>query len=173
MTLASALRPTHLRPGKGRRRRVITDLMTLIATADDTGGAYTLIVTETPPGGGFPPHRRRHEDLTLFVLDGAYSALLGNDTVTLESGGYAFVPRGTRHGYVNAGSTPARMLALATPGGVPERFLDAIADEPGRAPWAPDMARVLAVAPAYGIEIETPDDAGDEGGAVSDDSHRA
>ena len=155
MTHRQALRPTHLRSGEGQHLRVITDLVTIKATAASTGDACFIAEAETPPGGGFPPHLRRHDDVTFYVLDGAYTGLLGTETIMLGPGGHAFVPRGTVHGYVNAGATPARMLVLATPGGVQERFLDEIADHASRSAWESDMDRLLAVAPKYGIELLT------------------
>jgi quercetin dioxygenase-like cupin family protein len=161
MTLEQSLRPAHLRPGEGRKVRLITDLITIRVTTD----AISLVEAETPPGGGFPPNARRHDDLTLYVLAGTYTVLLGGDVIELGPGGHAFVSRGTVHGYVNTGAEPARVLVLATPGGVQERFLDEIADHASRAPWEPNMDRLLAVAPKYGIELRDPDATDDAGGA--------
>jgi quercetin dioxygenase-like cupin family protein len=165
MTLAGVARPVHQRPGNGMRLRVLTDLVRTIATAADTGGAYTLLEAETPPAGGFPVHTRRYDDASLFVLAGTYRVLAGDDEIELGPGGYAFVPRGTALGYANVGPGPARMLVLVTPGGSQEQFLDDVGDRSGRPPWQIDMARVLAVAPRYGIELATPAGPDAAGGA--------
>lgn len=142
--------------------RVIADLVTVKATTGVTGGAFALAITETPPAGGFPLHAQRYDDVTYLVLDGTYRFRVGGDEIELGPGGCAFVPRGTEHGYANAVDAPARMLVIASPGGVWERFLAEIGDEAARMPWEPDMARVLAVAPKYGIAFQPPhtDDAG-------------
>jgi quercetin dioxygenase-like cupin family protein len=153
MSVVTNVRSTHLDPGGGVKKRILTDLATFKATSADTSGAYTLYEVETPPSGGFPPHVHRYEDETFFVLESSYDFLLVDNELRLDAGAYLFVPRGTIHGYVNTGSTPARMLVLATPGGVHEKFLDEIADAAERPAWKPDIAKVLAVAPKYGIDF--------------------
>lgn len=151
-----AVGPVHLRPGEGRQLTVITDSVTIKATTADTGGLYALYETVTPPAGGCPPHAQRYDDEALFVIEGRYAVLVGEEQVELGPGGYAFIPRGTVHAFTNPGSEPARMLVLITPGGIHEQFLDEVADRAGRAPWEPDMARLLAVAPKYGVEFSVP-----------------
>ena len=103
-----------------------------------------------------PPHVQRYEDETWYVLEGAYTALLGDDEVALGPGAYAFVPRGTVHAFTNAGAATARMLVLVTPGGIHEQFLAEVGDADGRPAWQPDMERVLAVAPKYGVSFLSP-----------------
>jgi uncharacterized cupin superfamily protein len=107
----------------------------------------------TPPSGGCPPHRQRYEDEALYVLEGRYTLLLGDEELDAGPGSFVFIPRGTVHGFVNAGSEPARMLVLVTPGGIQETFFADVGDDIGRPAWEPDMARVLAVAPKYGVEF--------------------
>lgn len=156
MTIRDTTKPAHLRHGEGSQRRVITDLVTIRATGADTGGAYSLFEVETPSGGGYPPHTQRYEDEAFYVLDGAYVLLLGEDQVELEPGGYAFVPRGTMHAYTNVGPASSRMLVLITPGGIHEQFIEDAGDAGDRPQWQPDMAKVLAVAPKYGIDFLLP-----------------
>lgn len=162
MTLADTIRPLHLHSGEGRQHRVMTDVVTIKATAVDTGGAYSLFETVTPPAGGFPSHVQRYDDVTFFVLEGWYAFLLGDEEIELGPGDYAFAPRGTVHGFANAGSTSARMLVVATPGGIHEGFFEEAGDRADRPAWEPNMAKVLAVAPKYGIEFSFPNA---EGGA--------
>jgi quercetin dioxygenase-like cupin family protein len=157
MALQETLARVQRGPGEGRQVTLITDAVTIKATTADTGGAYALFEIETPPAGGRPPHIQHYDDETLFVLAGRYIVLVGEEQVDLATGGYVFIPRGTVHGYVNPDSGPARMLVLMTPGSIHEQFLDDVGDRAGRAPWEPDMARLLAVAPKYGIEFLTPD----------------
>jgi mannose-6-phosphate isomerase-like protein (cupin superfamily) len=159
MTLADTTQPVDLAPGQGRQMRVIADLVTVRATTAETRGAFALVETRTPPGAGFPLHAQRYDDVTYVVLDGAYRFRIGDDELELGPGGCAFAPRGTGHGFTNPGNVESRMLVIASPGGVWERFLAEICDAADRAPWQPDMARVLAVAPKYGIALD-PDNAG-------------
>jgi quercetin dioxygenase-like cupin family protein len=164
MTLAdtNTIRPVRLHDGEGKQVRVITDLVTIKAAAADTGGAYSLFETATPPAGGFPPHAQRHDDETFYVLEGWYDVLVDDERVELGPGDVVFVPRGTVHAFANAGSTLARMLVFVTPGGIQERFIEEAGDRADRPAWEPDMAKVLAVAPKYGVEFTSPDA---EGGA--------
>jgi mannose-6-phosphate isomerase-like protein (cupin superfamily) len=165
MSLAETTQPAHLEPGAGRRMRVVADLITIKATTEQTAGAFALVEIETPPGAGFPLHAQHYDDATYLVLDGAYRFRIGDETVELGPGGCAFVPRGTPQGFANGGPKAARLLAIASPGGVWERFLDEIGDDAERGPWGLDMARLLAVAPKYGIEIHQDADGADTGGA--------
>jgi hypothetical protein len=41
-------------------------------------------------------------------------------------------------------------------GAIHEQFVDEVSDHAGRAPWEADMAKVLSVAPKYGVEFATP-----------------
>jgi mannose-6-phosphate isomerase-like protein (cupin superfamily) len=156
MTIQDTVTPMHLHPGEGHHLTLVTDAVTVKATTDDTGGAFALYETETPPAGGCPPHVQRYDDEALFVIQGRYAVLIGDRQVELGPGGYVFIPRGTVHAFTNPGSEPARMLVLVTPGGIHEQFVAEVSDRAGRAPWEPDMARILAVAPKYGVEFTSP-----------------
>ncbi len=61
-----------------------------------------------------------------------------------------------RHAFTNIGSEPARMLVLITPGGIHDQFFAEVGDHAARHPWQPDIDKVLAVAPKYGIEFSSP-----------------
>jgi len=159
MTVHEMPAPVHRQVDDGTHLTLITDAVTVRVSSAETGGAYALYETETPPSGGYPPHTERYDDVTFVVIAGTYAVLIGNDQVELEPGGHVYIPRGTVHAYLNPGSEPARMLVLVTPGGIHEQFLEEVGDRAGRAAWEPDMARLLAVAPKYGIEFLRPEDA--------------
>jgi mannose-6-phosphate isomerase-like protein (cupin superfamily) len=160
---ASPVARAHPDRGEERQVRVITDLVTIRATAADTGDAYLLFEAETPPAGGCPPHVQRYEDEAFYVLHGRYAFLIGDEQAELGPGAFVFVPRGTVHAFTNVGPGPARMLVLATPGGIQEQFLDEVGDPADRPEWQPNLAHVLAVAPKYGIEFLTPAAQGEAG----------
>lgn len=140
-----------------RQMRVITDLVTIKASAIETGAAYALYETETPVSGGVPPHRQRYDDEGFYILEGRYLFLVGGDELEVGPGEFVFVPRGTTHAVVNVGASPGRMLVVVTPGVVHQEYMDDIGDPASRPPWEPDMARVLAVAPKYGIDFRRND----------------
>lgn len=156
MTVTETVTPIHLAPGEGKRLTVMTDAITVKAATSETGGAFALYEAETPPSGGCPPHVQRYDDESIFVIEGRYSVLIGERQVDLGPGGYAFIPRGTVHAFANPGPEPARMLVVVSPGGIHEQFVDEVGDHADRAAWEPDMAKVLSVAPKYGVEFESP-----------------
>ena len=167
MTRADALRPRQLGAGAGEQVRLLTDVVTIKAAATDTGGAYSLFEIVTPPAGGCPPPAPRYEEETIYVLDGRDAVLLGEQRVELGKGDYVFVPRGTLHAFTNIGSEPARLLLLITPGGIHDQFLAEVGNHAARSAWEPDiaMAKVLAVAPKYGIAFAGPAADGEAGPA--------
>lgn len=153
MASAGIVQSVHDAWQTSRQRRVIADLATIKATTAETAGAFALAEVRTPSGGGFPMHAQRYDDATYLVIDGAYRFRVAADEFELAPGGCMFVPRGTVHGYANLGDIAARMLVIASPGGVWERFVAEIGNDPERPPWRPDMTQALAVAPKYGIEL--------------------
>ena len=103
-----------------------------------------------------PPHFGRYEDETLWVLEGLFGLRVGDVTLELGPGGYAFVPRGTGNALTNVGDGPGRILVLATPGGLHEKYLDELGGASG-VPGAPagpaDTERAAAIAAKYGVEF--------------------
>ena len=148
---------THLAPEAGATMLVFGERVTLKAAAADTRGAYALFEVRTAPGQGIPAHRQRYEDEALFVLEGAYIVQIGERTIELGPGGYAFVPRETTHAYTNSATGPARLLVLVSPGGIHEQFLAEVgalvAAEPG---VQPDIGRIASAAEKYGVEFLPP-----------------
>ncbi len=143
--------------GDMTQRRFITDVVTVLQGASATDESVTLLEIQTPPGGGVPVHSQRYEDETLYVLQGIYTVLVGDHENEVREGGSLFIPRGTKHGYANPGPEPARMLLVLIPGGIHDQFLDEAGDSPDRPAWDVDMAKILAVAPKYGITFVPPD----------------
>lgn len=72
-------------------------------------------------------------------------------------GSFVHLPKGVLHSYQNVGPSPARFLTLIVPAGL-EKFFEE-AGKPGTdVPFPPsfdeeDLARLLAAAPRYGVEI--------------------
>lgn len=158
MTLTHSTDSLARRETGATQRRVITDVVTILQGASGTDDKMTLLDIRTPASGGIPAHAQRYEDELLFVLEGVYTVLCGEEQVEMRAGDSLFIARGTRHGYVNAGTGAARMLAFVAPGGIHEQFLDEVGDHVHRPTWEPDMAKVLAVAPKYGITFLSADE---------------
>ena len=91
-------------------------LSTLLATDDDTGGAFDLVLSNMRSGTEPPPHVHAHEHEFFYVLDGKLDAYVGNNVFHLGPGECAFLPVGTPHAFIIR-SPEIRMLVLITPGG--------------------------------------------------------
>lgn len=143
--------------GDGERLWIVGDTMTLKATGESTGGQLVMLENLTAPGGGPPPHIHTREDEFFYVLDGTFEIRIGDDMHHVGPGGFAYVPRGTVHNFRNSADTPSRILIGFTPGGMDGFFRAAgrAALDDGPAPPFDDdeIARTVAAAPRYGVEL--------------------
>lgn len=137
---------------------MLNSLLIERATAGDTGGAYTVHEQWITPAGNPPPHVHRDEDEAFLVLSGSIDVTVGDVTVAVGAGGFAFGPRGVPHTYAVT-SDVAHLLVISSPSGA-ERFFRAVGQEaPALAlpePTAPDVAAVVSTAAAHGITILPP-----------------
>jgi len=128
------------------------------ALSAETNGQYTVSVSSVPPWSGPQPRVQTREDEGFFILDGELTFTAGNQTLTVPSGGFLNIRRGTAHSFVNSSETESTVLVVNAPGGF-DRFqfeaghplLDRTALVPPNGP--DDLARMKDVAPKYGIEL--------------------
>jgi mannose-6-phosphate isomerase-like protein (cupin superfamily) len=149
------------RPGEGRSIWVVGDRYTTLASGDETGGAYALIAAWVPPGGGPPLHLHHNEDEAFYVLEGDLVFEADGGRISAGPGAWVALPRGSRHRFQNVGPSPARMLVVVNPSGLERMFAEVGRDakessEDSGASMSEDIARLVAVAPRYGIEIFPP-----------------
>lgn len=98
----------------------------LLASAADTGGAFSLLLSRAPAGDHVPRHVHHAVDEAFYVLDGQYRIHCGDQTWTAAVGDFVFLPRGVPHSY-DVADGPARKLIIAVPGGI-EKFFDDLAN---------------------------------------------
>lgn len=132
-------------------------LAVIKATAQDTGGLFSLVEITEPPGAAAPLHVHRREDEGFLLLDGEATFHVGEAVLPARAGDFVFGPRDIPHRY-DVGPNGARMLFLLAPGGfegliremgTPARSRTLPpADEP-----TPDMDTLVAIAKRYGNEI--------------------
>ena len=113
---------TLLANGKGQSYWVLGDLYTFKVTGKQTNGTITIIDQYIQPGGGPPPHIHHREDESFYVLDGSFSFLCGDKERILETGSFAFIPKGTLHTFKNQGENRGRLLVIITPAGLEDFF---------------------------------------------------
>ena len=129
------------------------------ATGETTNAAFGLLEHwMIPPGFASPYHVHRLEDEAFYVLEGEMAFVCGGTWLTAGPGAYVFGPRNISHGFKVLGHTAARLLLLCAPAGFEKFVLDL--SEPEPAPGAPltppDVAKLVATAAKYNIDILGP-----------------
>jgi quercetin dioxygenase-like cupin family protein len=151
----------HQTPGTGKTYSAVGDKYVMLATGEQTGGAYCLAEATVPPGGGPPPHYHTREEEAFYVLEGEITFTVENRTVIGTPGTFVQIPRGTPHAFKNQGAGPARMLIQCSPAGF-DQFMAEFATElpsPASPPLPPapaEIEKLLSVAPKYGIVMLPP-----------------
>jgi mannose-6-phosphate isomerase-like protein (cupin superfamily) len=153
--------PTLRTPAEGRTIAVVGDVYRFLATGEDTNGKYAMWEAIVPPGGGPPPHVHSREEEGFFILDGEITLSVGEERVMATAGMFANMPVGTPHSFRNEGEKPARMLISVAPAGLEKMFLEVGVSVAQGATTAPpptvsEIAKLLEIAPQYGIEIRLP-----------------
>jgi len=108
-------------PGEGRTIRG-TDAITLIATAEQTGGSIGVFEDISSPGDGPPRHVHYGSDELFYLLEGEFLFLLGERQKSVVAGTYVFAPRGTVHAYKVIGTERGRVLSAFIPAGPEQAF---------------------------------------------------
>jgi quercetin dioxygenase-like cupin family protein len=85
------------------------------ATAEQTGGAYTLVEITVGPGYATPLHVHHTEDEAFLMVEGEATFEVGDQTVQAGPGDYLFGPRDIPHRWST--ETGARLFYLLSPGG--------------------------------------------------------
>jgi mannose-6-phosphate isomerase-like protein (cupin superfamily) len=103
--------------GEGDAYWFLGTLITIKATGEDTGGAFSLLEQLAPPGFGPPLHVHHREDEPFLVLEGRVRFRCGDQEFLVEGGGYVFLPKGIPHTFRIEGSTSARLMQMTLPPG--------------------------------------------------------
>lgn len=148
-----------LAQGDGEGIWFFNGLFTVKAGGPDTGDAFTLIEAHLPAQMHVPPHVHHLEDEAFYVLEGELTIVCGDQTWTASQGGFAMLPKGIPHSFSVTSGDQAKMLQLSWPAQF-ERFA-AEMGTPAKEMVIPppaeiDVAKLLAVAPRYEIEMLPP-----------------
>jgi quercetin dioxygenase-like cupin family protein len=133
-------------------------LVTVKASAEQSGGRFALTEQLFPGGMATPLHRQPEDDGSFYVLDGEVTFYLEEcQPIPASAGSFIQVPAGVAHAF-RVDSETARILNITT--AQHERFFRATSDPapartmPPEAP--PDMERIMAAAQEYGVETLGP-----------------
>jgi len=97
----------------------------LLASAADTGGAFSLLLSHAPTGDRVPQHVHDTVDESFYILDGQYRINCGEQAWSAVAGDFVFLPHGVPHSY-DVVHGPARKLIIAVPGGIEDFFDDLV-----------------------------------------------
>ena len=146
-----------IRAENAEKFAIAGDVYALLATAEQTGGAYALIQASVPPGGGPPPHTQADVEL-FFVLEGEVTFTVEDRDIVAGPGTHLRVDPGVLHAFKNHSDAHASMLIQTLPAGLDRYFrevgrpVNSMADH---VPPTPDEIDLLkAVAPKYGIRFK-------------------
>lgn len=144
-----------LTPGAGRRIDLGGFQMSVKATEDMTGGAFSLLEAQEPAGFGPPLHIHHDAAEAFYVLEGEYGFFLDDREFTCPAGSFVYVPAGIVHGF-RVGSVASRKLNLYAPAAMVGYF-DEMASSRSTALDADGLAEI---ARRYSMEVigPVPDD---------------
>ena len=159
----AASRIFALGPGEGEGLWGDGLLATIKATAEQTGGRYTLVEILAPEGFASPLHVHHSEDEAFWILEGEMTFYVGDQTIKARPGSFLFGPKEVPHAFA-VDSGPARLLFVLSPAGLEELFKEM--GEPARAltlppqPEAPpseaEMQQMAVIAAQHGVEFLEP-----------------
>src|SRR5690242_20012353 len=119
-------------------------------TGEDNGGAFDYFVVEVSPRGGPPLHVHHEQEETLHVLTGRFKIRIGDEEAILERGGFAYMPSGLPHAFLNLTDDPGEVIVVYTPGGG-HRFYEELG--PLTRNGNPDREVVAAVFEKHGMTL--------------------
>jgi mannose-6-phosphate isomerase-like protein (cupin superfamily) len=161
----AASRIFSLEPGEGEAWWWMGGLATVKATAEQTGGQYTLVEILVPE---FPMeesllHVHHFEDEGFYILEGEMTFYVGDETIKARPGSFLFGPKDVPHAF-SVDSGPARLLFVLSPAGFEDLIREmgesarelSIPPSPEEPPDEAEMGRLMAIAAKYGGEMLGP-----------------
>ena len=90
-------------------------LWTILATAEQTGGSYSLMEELCPKDAGPPPHTHEQDEV-IYVLEGEVTMIAGGASFEVKAGALAYIPARCVHSF-RVDSHEAKLLNFYLPGG--------------------------------------------------------
>ncbi len=115
--------PIFVLPNSGKNLEFLS--VTHKLTGQQTGGSYYLFESVFEAGDGNKLHLHRREDEVAYVLEGALEVRLADQTLVVEAGSVAHLPKNIPHALRNPLETPSRYLFMAIPAGL-DLWFDAL-----------------------------------------------
>jgi mannose-6-phosphate isomerase-like protein (cupin superfamily) len=119
-------RPFAGRPGEGERLTFSGTTLIVRASAETTGGAFTMF-EEATPLLDTPRHVHRNEDELYYVIEGEHVYQCGDEEFQVGPGDLVFLPRGIPHAHRRVVPQAGRLMGMTFPGGL-EGFFRILAE---------------------------------------------
>jgi mannose-6-phosphate isomerase-like protein (cupin superfamily) len=131
MQIPDTISQYRLAADEGERLRFGDAEILLKASAETTGGAFTIFEEHEPVDT--PLHVHANEDELFYVLEGEHVFEVGGQEFRVGPGGLVFAPRGVPHAQKRVVPRTGRVLVLTSPSGFEGFFRElAEADRVGR-----------------------------------------
>ena len=105
-------------------RRPNGQQISILISAQDSGGRMSMIETISPPSTGPTYHSHRKEDETFYVVEGEADIWLAERVYHCKAGDHVYGPSNVFHTYRNAGTGDLKLVIVYSPGGFEQSFLD-------------------------------------------------
>src|SRR5215467_3204965 len=148
--MTEAFSPKLVAPDEGRTVRLMGVRFGYKVVSGDCGGTLAVLEVEIPPRTLIKPHNHSREDEFSLVLSGTVGVRVGDRVQEAGPGAYLVKPRGTAHAMWNAGSTPAKVAEILSPGGL-EGYFEELAPILVEHRTPPEYYQL---AESYGISIQ-------------------
>jgi quercetin dioxygenase-like cupin family protein len=131
----------------------LNQLITFLATGEDTGEQFALLRVHAVQGAEAPAHLHAHEDEAIYVLEGEMTISMSGEELHARPGDIVTIPRGVEHA-LRYDSAEVTYLLHFSPAGF-ERYFHEMS-EPAEylglpsMPAPPDGPRMVATAARYG-----------------------
>jgi mannose-6-phosphate isomerase-like protein (cupin superfamily) len=135
MTLRTTAAAYELEAEGGERLQFGEVEVVVKASADTTGGAFTIFEEDEPVDT--PLHVHEHEDELFYVLEGEHVFQVGDQEFQAGPGGLVFAPRGVPHAQRRVAPRTGRILVLTSPAGF-EGFFRELAEAERDGALGPD-----------------------------------
>ena len=89
---------------------------------EQSGGDWAVVEWRVRAGDEPAMHTHTREDETLYVLEGAITAYVGDEKIEVEAGSYAALPKDVPHGLIVRGEE-VRLLVTLEPAGAEYFFV--------------------------------------------------
>lgn len=136
--------------GEGKSFQALGATWAFKVLGEQTGGSLEAIELVFPPSVQLPTHVHRQFDEAIYVLEGELTIRVGDRTVNMRAGSFAFAPRGTVHRVENGGTSPAKILLWEAPAPSIDKLLEELNQLP---PGPPDMDKLVPALLRYDIEL--------------------